>query len=145
MKLILAALLCLPLLAGCSAKDPDTKTPMYHIGTPTNRSSTNSWELNGEPANTQPGLYHGKPAPLRPVPSQRGFELNDPVARAVADALAADGQIPTDYLSIRAKHGVVILAGSVATAAQKARAESIARTTPGVTSLDSRLAVSPGN
>ncbi len=147
MKLILAMLVCLPgyLLMGCSAKDPDTQTPVYHIGTPTNRSSTNSWELNGEPANTQPGLYHGKPAPLRPVASQRGFELNDPVARAVQAAITADGQIPTDYLSVRAKHGAVILAGSVATAAQKAHAEAIARRTPGVTSLDSaRLAVSAG-
>lgn len=144
MKLTLAAMLCL-LLAGCSAKDPDTKTPVYHIGTPTNRSSTNSWELNGEPANTQPGLYHGKPAPLRPIASQRGFELNDPVARAARAALAADGQIPTDYLSVRAKNGSVILAGSVATPAQKTRAETIARTVPGVTSLDSaRLLVFAG-
>ena len=61
---------------------------------------------------------------------------------AISAALAADGQIPTDYLSVRAKHGAVILAGSVATAAQKARAEGIARTVPGVTSLDSHLAVS---
>ncbi len=145
MKLIFAALVCLPMLAGCSAKDPVTRTPVYHIGTPTNRSSTNSWELNGEPANTQPGLYHGKPAPLRAVPSQRGFELNDPVARAVQAALTADGQIPTDYLSVRAKHGAVILAGSVAISAQKARAEAIARAVPGVTSLDStRLQVSAG-
>ncbi len=143
MKLILAAFLCL--LTGCSAKDPVTQTPVYHTGTPTNRSSTNSWELNGEPANTQPGLYHGKPAPLRQIPSQRGFELNDPVARAVLAALAADGQIPTDYLSVRAKHGAVLLAGSVATAAQKARAETVAHTAPGVTSLDStRLMVSTG-
>lgn len=143
MKLILAALLCL--LTGCSAKDPVTQTPVYHTGTPTNRSSVNSWELNGEPANTQPGLYHGKPAPLRPILSQRGFELNDPVARAVLAALTADGQIPTDYLSARAKHGAVILAGSVATAAQKARAEAAARAVPGVTSLDStRLMVSTG-
>ncbi len=147
MKLILAALLFLAgcLLTGCSAKDPVTQTPVYHTGTPTNRSSTNSWELNGEPANTQPGLYHGKPAPLRPIPSQRGFELNDPVARAVLAALAADGQIPTDYLSARAKHGAVILAGSLATSAQKARAEAVARAVPGVTSLDStHLLVSTG-
>ena len=145
MKLCLAAILCLPLLAGCSAKDPDKKTPVYHSGIPTNRSSTNSWELNGEPANTQPGLYHGKPAPLRPIASQRGFELNDPVARAARAALAADGQIPTDYLSVRAKHGSVILAGSVATSAQKAQAEAIVRTVPGVTSLDStRLLVTTG-
>ena len=147
MKLLLAAVLFLLgcLLAGCSAKDPVTQTPVYHTGTPTNRSSTNSWELNSEPANTQPGRYHGKPAPLRPIPSQRGFELNDPVARAVLAALSAAGQLPTEYLSVRAKHGAVILAGSVATAAQKSRAEAVARAVPGVTSLDStRLLVSQG-
>jgi hypothetical protein len=129
------------LLAGCSAKDPVTQTPVYHIGTPTNRSSVNSWELNTEPLNTQPGLYHGKPAPLKAIRSQRGFEPDDPAALAVLGALTADRQVSTQYLSARGKGGVVILTGSVSTVLEKRRAEQVARTVPGVKRLDSRVAV----
>ena len=129
------------LLAGCSAKDPVTQTPVYHIGTPTNRSSVNSWELNTEPVNTQPGLYHGKPVHLKAIPSQRGFEPDDPVALAVLTALNADGQVSTQYLSARGKGGVVILTGSVSSGNQKTRAEQLARAVAGVKRLDSRVAV----
>jgi hypothetical protein len=129
------------LLVGCSAKDPVTQTPVYHIGTPTNRSSVNSWELNTEPVNTQPGLYHGKPAPLKVIRSQRGFEPDDPIALAVLAALTADGQVSTQYLSARGKGGAVILTGSVSSGLQKARAEQLARAVVGVKRLDSRVAV----
>lgn len=135
--LILMILVCL--LAGCSARDPVTQTPVFHVGTPTNRSSVNSWELS-EPV-PQSGLYHGKAAPLTPVVSQRGFEPDDPAAVAVLNALGEDGRVSTQYLSARAKHGVVILTGSVTTTAQKSHAEQIARAVPGVTRLDSRLVV----
>ena len=129
------------LLTGCSARDPVTQTPVFHTGTPTNRSSVNSWELNSEPANTQPGLYHGRPVYLKPIASQRGFEPDDPVAQAVLTALMSEGSVPTQYLSARAKNGVVILTGSVTTARQKAHAEQIARTVPGVKRLNSQVKV----
>ena len=138
---IFTACLFTLLLAGCSAKDPVTQTPVYHIGTPTNRSSVNSWELNTEPINTQPGAYHGKPVALRPIASQRGFEPDDPIAQAVLTTLTNTGQVPTQYLSTRGKGGVVILIGSVSNAQQKALAEQIARAVPGVKRLDSRVAV----
>ncbi len=130
-------------LSGCSAKDPVTMTPVYHIGTPTNRSSVNSWELNGEPLNTQPGVYRGKPVSLPPVPSQRGFEPNDPVALAVLNALGQDSQVSTQYLSVSAKDGVVILTGSVVSPAQKARVEQIARSVAGVKKLRGQVVVIP--
>lgn len=130
-------------LAGCSAKDPVTQTPDYHAGTPTNRSSVNSWELNAEPANTQPGRAGGKPIALAPVASQRGWEPDDPAARDVLAALHADGQVPTAYLSARARAGTVILIGSVPTQALKLRAEQVARRTPGVKHLDSQIFVIP--
>ena len=133
------AITSLCLLAGCSARDPVTQTPVYHIGTPTNRSSVNSWELNSAPLNTQPGVYRGKPVHIKPIASQRGFEPDDPVAQAVLTALTQDGSVPTQYLSALAKNGSVILTGSVTTNAQKARAEQIARAVPGVKHLDSRV------
>ena len=129
------------LVTGCSARDPVTQTPVYHIGTPTNRSSVNSWELDTAPLNTQPGVYRGKPVRLKAIASQRGFEPDDPTAQAVLRALAADGQVPTLYLSASGKGGVVILIGSVSNAAQKARAARIARAVPGVRRLDDRVMV----
>ena len=127
------------LLTGCSARDPVTQTPVFHVGTPTNRSSVNSWELS-EPV-PQPGMYHGKEIHLTPMASQRGFEPDDPVAEAVLNALNEDGSISTQYLSARAENGVVILTGSVTTAAQKSRAAQIARAVPGVRRLDNRVVV----
>jgi hypothetical protein len=142
---VLPGLLLGGLLAGCSARDPVTQTPVYHVGTPTNRSSVNSWELNAAPANTQPGVYRGRPVRLKAIPSQRGFEPDDPAAQAVLAALAADGRVPTQYLSASGKGGVVILIGGVSTPAQKARAEALARRAPGVRRLDSRVqVVAPG-
>lgn len=129
------------LIAGCSARDPVTQTPVYHIGTPTNRSSVNSWELNTAPINTQPGVYGGRPVHLKAIPSQRGFEPDDPTAQAVLTALNADRQVPTQYLAASGKDGVVILIGSVSNDLQKARAEGIARTVPGVKRLESKVAV----
>lgn len=119
------------LLAGCSARDPVTQTPVYHAGTPTNRSSVDSWELT-QPVNPQQRVYGGKPAKLTPITSQRGFEPDDPAAVAVFNALDADTSVSTQYLSARAKNGVVILAGSVTTAAQKAHAVQVARAVPGI-------------
>ncbi len=134
---------CSGLLAGCSARDPVTETPVYHIGTPTNRSSVNSWELDTAPLNTQPGVYGGKPVHLKAIASQRRFEVDDPAAKAVLSALSADGSVPTQYLSASGEGGVVILIGSVPDAGRKARAEQIARAVPGVKRLDSRLMVVP--
>ena len=131
------------LIAGCSAKDPVTQTPVYHIGTPTNRASVNSWELDQAGVNLQPGRYGGKSVTLPAVPSQRGFEPDDPTAQAVMDALAANRPLPTRYLSASAKNGVVLLTGSVNTAVQKRQAEQIARRVPGVRSLQSRITVIP--
>ena len=138
----LPIIVLLVLLAGCSARDPVTQTPVYHAGTPTNRSSVDSWELS-QAVNPQQRVYGGKPAKLTPIASQRGFEPDDPAAVSVLNALDAGGQVSTQYLSARAKNGIVILAGSVATAAQKARAVQIARRTPGVKYVADQVQVTP--
>ena len=134
---------CALILAGCSAKDPVTQTPVYHIGTPTNRASVNSWELNQAGVNIQPGRYGGRPVTLPNVPSQRGFEPGDPLALAVLRALNSDSGLSTRYLSVSAKNGVVLLEGSVTSATQKAQAEQIARRVPGVRTLHSQIVVIP--
>jgi len=132
------ALLALP---GCSAKDPVTATPSYHIGVKTNSSSVNSWEMNREPLYTQPGVNNGRPVTLKPIPSQRGFEPNDPLAEDVYAALQADDSLPTRYLSASAKDGVVVLSGTLPSPALRAKAEALARAVPGVCALRSRLLV----
>ena len=139
-KLLPVALLAF--LPGCSAHDPVTQTPVFHSGTPTNRSSVESWELSA-PVNPQQRVYHGKAAPLKPVASQRGFEPDDPLAVSVSDALNAVSGLSTQYLSVRAKGGVVILAGSVTTAAQKTHAEQIVRAVPGVKHVEDGVQVIP--
>ena len=131
----------LAITGGCSAKDPVTTTPVYHIGTPTNRSSVNSWELNNEPFHTQPGVNGGKSVTLPVIPSQRGFEPDDSIAVSAYNALATDGTIPMRFLSTRAKNGVLVLLGTVETADQKTHAESIARKIPGVKKLESQIRV----
>lgn len=133
-------LILLASLTGCSARDPVTQTPVYHVGTPTNRSSVESWELSA-PVNPQQRVYGGRAVNLKTIASQRGFEPDDPAAQSVMNALTQDSTVSTQYLSARAKNGVVILTGSVTTAAQKAHAEQIARAVPGVKYLDSRVEV----
>jgi len=135
--------LSLVMLAGCSRKDPVTPTPSYHIGTPTNSASVNSWEL-GQPGNTiQPGRYSGQTITLPDVPSQSGFEPGDPLALAVRDAFSRDKTLSARFITVSAKNGIVILEGSVTTPAQKALAAQIARGVPGVRSVQSKIVVIP--
>ncbi len=136
-----AVFLLLLLPGGCSRRDPPTNTPVFHVGTPTNRSSTNSWEIGHEPRYTQPGVNSGKPVILKSIPSQAGMEPDDPLALAVYRSLSADGTIPTRYLEASAHHGVITLVGTVADAAQKRQAEAIARAVPGVTDLHSEITI----
>jgi hypothetical protein len=128
-------------LAGCSARDKPNYTPVYHVGTPTNRSSTNSFEANHEPFYTQPGVNAGSAVTLKPIASQRGFEPSDPLAQKVYIALSADGTVPTQYLTCGAKDGVVLLTGTVQTAAQAAQAKKIALGVPGVKAMRSHIRV----
>lgn len=136
--------LLLPLLAGCSAKDPPNTTPSYRNGTPTNRSTTNSWELYHEPVYTQPGVNGGKPVTVKAIRSQRGFEPYDPLAEQVYLALTSDPTLPTRYLTASAKGSIVLLSGTVPTAAQKTQAASIARKVPGVTEVRNQITITGG-
>ena len=141
--MLFGLLLGLLAFAGCSAQDPPTQTPVYHIGTPTNRSSVNSWELGQSPSYSQPGVYGGRPVHLTPIASQRGYEPNDPVALDVMAALNQDSAVSTQYLTATAHSGVVVLVGSVVSASQRARADRIARAVPGVKELRDKIAVLP--
>ena len=129
--------------AGCSAQDPPTQTPVYHIGTPTNRSSVNSWELGQSPSYSQPGVYGGRPVHLTPIASQQGYEPNDPTALSVMAALNQDSTVSTQYLTATAHNGVVLLVGSVVSPPEKARVDQIARAVPGVKELRDKIAVLP--
>jgi hypothetical protein len=135
----------LPLLAGagCSRHDDAPVTPVLRAATPTYQSTVRSTELYTAPYYTQPGIRNGAPVTLPPSPVYRNFEPNDPLSQSVYAALAADGHVPTHYLTSRARDGVVILEGTVGTAAQKQRAESVARAVPGVRELRSALKVTP--
>lgn len=131
------------LLSGCSPRDPVTRTPVYHLGVPTNRSTVNSTDPHREPFYAQPGVNGGRSVAVPLKPPGRGFEPNDPLADAVYNALVADGNIRMPYLSVRAKNGVVLLDGTVGDARQKTRAETLARQTAGVKKIFSKLRVMP--
>ena len=130
-------------LVGCSRKDPVTTTPSYHIGTPTNSASANSWELSQSGNTIQPGRYSGKTVTLPDVPSQSGFESNDPLAVAVRDAFAQNSSFSARFLTVSAKRGIVILEGSVTTPAQRTLAVHIAGTVPGVKAVQNKIVVIP--
>ena len=132
------------LLTGCSAKEAPDTTPTFHVGTPTNRSSINSWEIGTQAGRGPTGAtFNGRPL-LKPIPSEMGYEPNDPVALQVYSALSADHDLDTRYVSPKAKNGVVILIGTVDTLAQKAQIEKITRSIPGVKKVKSELTVAHG-
>lgn len=128
-------------MVGCSAKDPDTTTPYYHVGTPTNSSSVNSWELNNEPYYTQPGANSGKPVNMPTVPYTPRYEPNDPTAKAVYKAIVDNDTVPVQYVAIVGHDGDVQIMGSVETATQRARVTEIARKVPGIHTVENKLQV----
>ena len=129
------------LAAGCSSQDPVTRTPDFHDGTPTNRSSVQSWQPNREPFYTQPGVNGGTlvSAPVATA-SQRGFEPYDPLAERVYAALGSAG-VHTKYISSAAKNGTVILMGSVDNHADLVKALDTAAKVPGVKLVRNQLTV----
>jgi hypothetical protein len=128
-------------LTGCSSQDPVTRTPYYHVGTPTNRSSVNSWELNREPYYTQPGVNAGtQVAPAARTASERGFEPYDPLAERVYSAMGTAG-VHVKYISAAAKDGTVVLMGSADNHAQLVKALDVAGHVPGVKQVRNQLTV----
>jgi len=128
-------------LAGCSSQDPVTQTPYYHVGTPTNRSTVDSWEPNREPYYTQPGVNAGTQvaAPVRTA-SERGFEPYDPLAERVYAAIGTSG-VHVKYISAAAKNGTVVLMGSANNQAELVKALDVAGHVPGVKQVRNELTV----
>jgi hypothetical protein len=126
-------------LGGCSYRQPVTKTPVYHNGTPTNRSTVQSWELNREPFYTQPGVNSGTqmPSPV-PIGSQRGFEPYDPLAERVYNAIGT-ARVNVKYITVTAKNGKVVITGSADNPGQLRRALDIAARVTGVRHVRNEL------
>ncbi len=127
-------------LGGCSAKDPVDKTPYYHVGTPTNRGSVNSWELSVGSVPVQPADSRGAHVPIAVIASQRGFEPNDPLAQSVYSALGR-GHVDTRYIMVGAKDGVVMISGSAVNQQQVADAMRVASHVEGVKKVRCELTV----
>jgi len=62
----------------------------------------------------------------------------------IRSRLLAEGEFPGGSLNVDVQANVVTLRGSVATAAEKAKAEDIAKTTDGVTRVRNQLVIKPG-
>lgn len=126
---------------GCSARDPVNKTPVYHVGTPTNRSTTYSWVPHNEPFYVQPGLNGGNPKQaVQPVTSQPRFEPYSPLATTVYDAVKGAG-VDTTYLTASAKGDAVVLDGRLPTSGDHDKALAAARSVPGVKTVIDHMKV----
>ena len=138
--------LVLPLVlagTGCSRHDDPPDTPVQtgpSAQTPTNRSSTNSDEANNAPKYTQPGQNSGPPSPLPNLPPANRFDQNTPLASSVYTAL--QNQVPkaSRYITVDTKGSEVRLSGT-ASAADKAKAETIAHSVKGVTKVTDTIEV----
>lgn len=62
----------------------------------------------------------------------------------IRSRLLGEGEFPGGSVNVDVQNNVVTLRGSVATRAEKAKAEEIAKTTDGVKSVRNRLVVKPG-
>lgn len=84
---------------------------------------------------------------------ERASSRSESVGESIEDAwihakirtkLLADGEFPGGSLNVDVKDQVVTLRGSVATAADKAKAEQVAKTTDGVKSIRNQVVIKPG-
>ena len=128
-------------IAGCSKHENPPATPATNAATPTNRSFVNSTDQPNTPFYTQPGVNHGQPVALKPIPSQAGFNQNTPLATTVHEALAADNTLDSRYIAVQTKGDRVLLVGSVTNPADKAKAEAIAKKQAGVGGVIDKLQV----
>jgi len=136
-----AALTVAGLLAGCSAHQDYPKTPSIIDTTPTYRATTNSTDPVHEPFYLTPGVNGGQKSTAPSVPAPDRYNANDPLAVSVYVALARDKTVDAQYVAVEGKADAVLLKGTVASADQKARMETIARQTPGVKSVKDELVV----
>lgn len=133
--------LSIPALTGCSDRDPVTATPVYHVGTPTNRSTTYSWIPNNQPYYVQPGVNGGEAVPrMKEFVATPRFEPYAPLASEVYGTLKSKG-VAVAYIIVAAKGDSVKIEGNVPTMNDKASAVSIARTVPGVRSVIDEIRV----
>ena len=93
----------------------------------------------------RPGGFHGVRQPMEPdpaVPVPGGEPATDAaLAQGVERALGADGRLEDEQIAVRVSGGVVEMDGAVALEFQRTLADGIARSVPGVLSVQNRLAV----
>ena len=84
------------------------------------------------------------PAAASPV-AARAADSDDSVGARVKSQLSADARVKGAAIDVTAKNGVVLLQGTVPSAAAKQRALTVARGTDGVTQVVDRLRVGKGS
>ena len=137
----LTVLAAAAVLGGCSAKDPVTRTPVFHVGTPTNRSTTYSWVPHNEPFYVQPGLNGGNPRqPIKDAPWHPRFEPYAPLATTVYNAVKAAG-VDVTYITASANGNAVMLDGRLSSTADRDKALATARSIPGVKTVIDHMKV----
>lgn len=143
-RYLLAAALAATALAGCSPHQNPPATPVDSAATPTNRSFVNSTDQPNTPFYTQPGRNPGKVVTLTPIASQAGYAQNTPLATRVHDALLAGLPQDSRYIATESNGRSVELVGSVASAADRAKAMQIAKKAAGAGPVVDNLSVKSG-
>lgn len=140
MRLIIILLFLLS-LCGCSRRDPITSTPIYHTGTPTNRSSVQSWELNKEPLYTQPGVNSGSIVPTpSDIQEQQKYTSYNSLAHQVYAAISDKG-FDMRYITVTANNGSVIIIGTVDNKETENKMITIAKGVLGVRNMITKINV----
>jgi len=92
----------------------------------------------------QPAASAAAPAAASPVAAPTA-DSDDSVGARVKSQLSADARVKGAAIDVTAKNGVVLLQGTVPSAAAKQRALTVARGTDGVTQVVDRLRVGKGS
>ena len=120
-----AAAIALIFAAGCGDKPPQPKAAAVPV----------------QPAAAAPAS-EAKPAAAALVPKA---DADKELAARVKKALEADSRIRAQGVDVTASNGVVRLWGTVASPAEQKLARDIAASVPGVTSVESKLALVKGS
>jgi len=127
-------------LAACGDEPAQPKSENIAVKPETIAAAT----TQAGPLQTPGGAAAGQPASSR-MPELPAVDPDKVLAGKVKNALEAEPRVNGQGIDVTAADGVVSLWGTVADAAERKRAESVATSQPGVKSVNNRLVIVKGS
>ena len=128
--------------AGCSDHQSPPATPVDSAKTPTFGSSTYSYDQPNSPLYTQAGQNGGKAVSLPSIPPTSRFDQNTPLASEVYGSLQSKlGVTAVRYVTVQSKGAVVLIGGTVRSAADASTVIGTAKTAAGVKRVIDHIAI----